>query len=328
MRRPLIALLAALASPLAAAADPVRASLSWVRADGASTCPDAAALHAAVTRRLGYDPTVTDAPPAVSVEVVVTRSGALPWQAALYLRDPAGALLGERHLDVVADTCTPLVDAVALAVAASLDGDALARTAAAPPPPPPPPPVVDAVPPPARRPTRRHGRRRWAVAASALGGVTVGALPSAAPMLSLVVEVRPPSWPTLVVTGLYQPDASVDLTTGRASLRLGLAGLAVCPWRGAAATVSLTLCAGALAGVLVAAGQGLAVDRIEERPYAALEAGARARWSLGSVVHLMADVQAVVPLIRDTLVVEGAGEVYRVSPIGLRAGIGVGVHFE
>ncbi len=308
MRRPFIAFLAALATPAAAAADPVRASLSWVRADGASACPDATAPRAAITRRLGYDPTVTDAPPAVSVEVVVTRSGALPWQAALYLRDPAGALLGERHLDVVADTCAPLVDAVALAVAASLDGDALARTAAAPPPPPPPP-VVVAAPSPSPRPPRR---RRWSVAASALGGLTVGTLPSAAPLLSLVVEVRPPSWPTLVVTGLYQPDATVDLTTGRASLRLGLAGLAVCPWRGATTTLSLTLFRGCARGRLVAAGRGLTVDRIEA-PLRRPRSGRPRRWSLGSVVHLLADVQAVVPLIRRHAGGGGRREVHRVG---------------
>lgn len=327
MRRPHAALLAALAAPSSSLADPPRASIAWVRADGAAACPDAAAVRAAVARRLGDDP-ADRAPAAVSVEVVASRAGdGLPWQAALFLRAPDGSLLGERRLEVRAETCAPLVDAVALALAASLDGDALAREAAPPTPPAAPPPAPPAVVAPPPRPTRPRVRR-WSVAASALGGVSFGTLPAASPVLALVVEVRPPSWPTLVLTGLYQPGSTVDLPAGSASLRLGLAGLAVCPWRGATGSLSLTLCAGVVAGVLVAAGQGFTVDRVEERPYVAAEAGARARWSLGRVVHLTADVQAVVPFVRDTLAVDGVGEVHRVSPIGLRAGIGAGVHFE
>ena len=334
----LVACLAALALPAAVRADPptptVRASLAWVRADGAAACPDAAALRAALARRLGYDPTVDPAAPSVSVEAVVSRASLeLPWSVALYERAPDGALLGERHLELRADTCAPIVDAVALAVAASLDGDALARAIPEPPPPAPPPPAPVA-PPPASPPVvvapppPRPRVHRWSVAATALGGAALGTLPSVTPLAALVVEVRPPSWPTLVVTGLYQPDASVDLRVGSATMRLALAGLAVCPWRTARASLSLSLCAGTLAGALVAAGHGLTVDRIEERPYVALEAGARARWSFGRYVHLAADVHAVVPLVRDTLVVDGIGDVVRVAPIGLRATIGVGVHFE
>jgi hypothetical protein len=320
-------------APSVALADPVRASLAWVRGDGADRCPDADALRAALARRLGYDPTATipasvPAAPSVSVEVVVTRGAPdAPWSAALFARAPDGTLLGDRHLTLRADSCAPLVDAVALALAASLDGDALARPAPPPDPPPPPAPVVvTPPPPPPPRPAPRA--RRWGVAATASAGVALGVLPGAAPVAALAIELRPPRWPTLVVTGLYQPDAAVDLPLGRAVLRLALVGLAVCPWRAARGPLSLSLCAGALGGVLVAAGEALAVNRLAERPYAAVEAGARARWSAGRYVHLTADAHAVAPLVRDTLVVDGLGDVVRVSPVGLRATIGVGVHFE
>lgn len=318
----------ALSVPAAALADPARATLSWVRGDGADACPDARALRAAVARHLGYDPTLAPEA-AVSLEAVVTRATpALPWSVDLFARAPDGALLGERHLDVRADTCAPAVDAAALAIATTLDGAALAIAPPAPPPPPPAPPPP--APPPAVAPRRRPAARprRWSVAASALGGLSLGTIPALSSVAALVVELRPPRWPTFVVTGIYQPGASVDLPLGRAVVTFALVGLAVCPWRGARGALSLSLCAGALGGALVAAGQGFSVDRIRERPYVALEAGARARWSLGRYVHLMADAHAVAPLVRDTLVVDGVGEVGRVAPVGLRTTIGVGLHFE
>lgn len=316
----------ALSVPAAALADPARAALSWVRGDGADACPDARALRAAVARHLGYDPTLAPEA-AVSLEAVVTRAApALPWSVALFARAPDGALLGERHLEVRADTCAPAVDAAALAIATTLDGAALAT---APPPPPAPPPPAPPAPPsvaPRRRPAARP--RRWGVAATALGGLSLGAIPALSPVAALVVELRPPRWPTVVVTGLYQPGASVELPLGRAVVALALVGLAVCPWRGARGALSLSLCAGALGGALVAAGQGFSIDRIRERAFVALEAGARARWSLGRYVHLAADAHAVAPLVRDTLVVGGVGEVGRVAPVGLRTTIGLGLHFE
>jgi hypothetical protein len=66
-----VALLAAGVIPLRASAnEPTQVQLSYRRESGTETCPDEAALRAAVIARLGRDPFVQGARSAVSVEMI------------------------------------------------------------------------------------------------------------------------------------------------------------------------------------------------------------------------------------------------------------------
>lgn len=313
-----------------ALADPARARLAWVRGVGADECPGPDAVRAAVTARLGYDPTAAP-DPARSVEVVVSRSAGGPsWTAEIYLRDAAGALVAERRLESRAARCDELVDAVAFAVALGLDGDAAAARAATP--------AIEAAPrcptcpvcppaPPAPAPRARRAAR-WSVVSEAVAGVLVGPLASPALELSLRLSVRPPRWPRIYLDLAGSPEVTTAARGGQALSSLAAGALGVCPWAPRLGAFELGLCAGVRGGVLRVAGRGFAVDRIEERPWVALDLGLRARWDLTRALHLALTLEGTVPFVRDTLVVDGAAEVHRPSVVGLRAGAGVGVHFE
>ena len=102
-------------------------SFSWVRGDGAQSCPGRAELAAEVARRLGYDPFQ----PAFgqSLEGVVERTSDR-WQVVLYARDAEGVMVGRRELDSEEQGCAALGDAVALAMALAIDPEAALRAPA------------------------------------------------------------------------------------------------------------------------------------------------------------------------------------------------------
>lgn len=103
-------------------------SLSWVRADGAESCPSGRALASEVERRLGRK--VFDASAERSFEITVSRIGER-FKSDMYVRDAAGRALGHRTLEGDEPGCGPLLAATALAVALVIDPDAAARVPAA-----------------------------------------------------------------------------------------------------------------------------------------------------------------------------------------------------
>jgi hypothetical protein len=68
--------------------------------------------------RLGRNPFQLDAPRMIEAKVSLVDA---TWHAELSVRDNTGALLGQRLLDVKADNCGQVVDAVGLAVALAID---------------------------------------------------------------------------------------------------------------------------------------------------------------------------------------------------------------
>jgi hypothetical protein len=107
-------------APASAHAGGVR--LSWVRAEGAEACSDAAQLEAEVSRRLGRNP--FQGPVQQVLEGLVRRGTDGTWTAELYDRDQAGQLSGSRQLTSQSADCAALASAVALAVALAIDPDA------------------------------------------------------------------------------------------------------------------------------------------------------------------------------------------------------------
>ena len=124
-------------------------SLSWVRSEGAESCPAGRALVSEVERRLGRK--VFDASAERAFEVVVSRAGDT-FKSDVYVRDASGATVGHRALSGDEPGCGPLLNATALAIALVIDPEAAAHQpstsgAFEPPPAPEPPPALE--PPPA-----------------------------------------------------------------------------------------------------------------------------------------------------------------------------------
>lgn len=128
------ALLAAV-SARAQEPSPVGVHLSWVRAEGAEGCPDAATLETEIAARLGANP--FRRPPTQFIEAVVTRK-AQSLQVTIAMRGPDGKLIGNRTLASASGDCRSVSNAAALTIAILIDPDALMRPAALPPAPAPP----------------------------------------------------------------------------------------------------------------------------------------------------------------------------------------------
>ena len=97
-------------------ADVVR--LVWVRGANAASCPGQLEVERQVRWRLGRDPFELDANRIIDVRV---SSNGASWHVQLSVADNIGTPLGQRTLDVGADNCGEVVDAVSLAVALAID---------------------------------------------------------------------------------------------------------------------------------------------------------------------------------------------------------------
>lgn len=111
-------------------------ALSWVRLDGAESCPARPQLAAEVGARLGRSPFSPDAEQAI--EVAVSREDGR-WLVRIHARASDGTVLGSRVLESDGDDCSAVFSATVLALALTVDPDAeqrlSARTTANTPPP-------------------------------------------------------------------------------------------------------------------------------------------------------------------------------------------------
>jgi hypothetical protein len=244
---------------------PDAVQFAWVRAPGAESCPDGAAIARDVVRRLGRDPFGADAPR--RIEGVVARDGAR-WIARVYFRDTAAASPGARELDSAAPDCGPISAAVALAIVLDIDPDAPTTPAPAPvpppvvpaaetragappalaaPPPPPPPPAPRETPrtPSARGVFRPHG---GGVSVRAMG--ILGVLPAVAAAGAVALDGH--VWgPIRWTAGAFLP-AEVRTTSPNMDLGFRLiAGWAeACLETWPHDRLALAACAGGAVGVL------------------------------------------------------------------------------
>jgi hypothetical protein len=211
--------------------------LSWVRGDGAGLCPDAGAIEAEVSERLGASPFARA--PTQFIEAVVTQKTE-GFLVSIAMRGAEGTLLGSRALTSSPGDCRSIATAAALTIAIMIDPDALARAPAPKPPPPAPP-----APPPARIPAGRI---------TALAGAGWGLVPGVAPGAGLAATMDVTGPIAIGVAAVLFPEqqtAAPDdgfafgLTYGEAlGCFLPLAALAP------DAKLRVELCAGATVGVL------------------------------------------------------------------------------
>ena len=237
--------LALLAAAPAGAAGPATlpgVHLSWVRGDGASVCPDAAAIEAEVTERLGASPFARA--PTQFIEAVITQKTE-GFQVTIAMRGGEGKLLGSRALTSSPGDCQSIATAAALTIAILIDPDALARAPAPKPAPPPPPqPAAGAAP----------GNRMPAGRVTALAGAGWGLVPGVAPGAGLAATVDAPGPFAIGVTAVLYPEQRPDPPDDGFAFGLTYGELAGC-WLplaqlAPAARLRVELCAGAAVGVL------------------------------------------------------------------------------
>jgi hypothetical protein len=314
-----LALLAA--APAARAGEPVR--LHWVRAEGAGTCIDPAALEERVRERLGSDP--FDARATRSIEGVVRHAGE-GWEAELAVRAHPGDLEPPlRALKSQAKDCESLSEAVVLAVALAIDPAAAFSAAKpappAPAPPPPPAPVAVATVSEAPAASAPAGRAELALAGQAglLPRASLGAALVAAATVSdhLELALRAQIFPAVEVQGA--PSYAIGLASGDVRL---------CARMPRAARVAFVACGGPAVGVMTAA--LLAGDRAQpgDRAWVAAELGAGAVIGLSRALGLRLGVEGAVPITRYRFVVEGSSDtLFRQSAVALLAHAGLELRF-
>lgn len=306
---------------------PATARLSWVRTSGAESCVDAAALEADVDLRLGRD--AFGGTPSRSIEGVISRTSK-GWIAHLYIRNEAGALLGEREIGSDAEACTSLSSAVGLAIALAIDPEA----ALAPPPssassaplvasasvsPPRSTTTIAAsVPPPnapiAREPEGTHVALR--------AGVTSGLVPRVASVFALDFE---PARDWLVrprLGALFVP--STRTTDGAFGFGVTAARLAGCHDLAGDDAAAVTICVGALVGVVHAVVYGLEPITPGDRAWAGASTAADARVRLFGPLSLVASFDAIWPFVRHRFLIEGKGsEVFQQPFVALMGTLGL-----
>lgn len=236
-----------------------QAALDWRRKPGAEACPDAEQLRALVLARVGDDTLFLSAtrgsaatlgqaaaPRTLEGEVVPLFPG---HRVQIRLREPDGALLGERTLTDGSMDCTALTEATALAVALLFEAAPPVRPAP-PPPPVPAPVVVPTLPAPDARP-------RYAVTAGAFGSLAL--LPAPRVHAFVGLRVAPRRSYALALRLVALGGARVKLgggSLGSARFRTTHAELAGCRTLAPTPWFSLAACAGLVAGVVRADGSG------------------------------------------------------------------------
>ena len=329
MRRTSIALGAAglLVSRSAQAGAPLATMrLSWIRSQGAESCLDEKELASRVAARLGRAPFSPDAP--LELKGTIERAGE-HFRVEIGVRDEAGSAVGRRVIEADGPDCTPVGDAVVLAVALTIDPDA--RLEEASPEAPAPAPRTVAASPPSSTPAvpllsaLPHSRDTrgtpMAIDAVARAVLALGALPGPAPGAELVAFAgRGRLRGTLGVT--FFPERSAD--DPRIALGLTFLTAGVCYDPVAGRVARLRLCSGVQVGAIHSVAKAVNPINPGERAWLGAEFGPRCVWKELAPLTLEIGVSAVVPFFRRDFRLVGEYPSYRQSQVGLMAAVGAG----
>jgi hypothetical protein len=295
---------------------------AWVRGSSAERCPDEHEIAERVRSRLGRDP-FDDAAPR-RIEGSVAHADA-EWRLELRVRDPDGALLGERLLASSGDDCSSLADAATLAIVLAIDPNAsldesAARTLVAPPPKPaltvPAPRPCPPIPQPAKAPPCPRCEKaelEASLAAHAVG--TAGALPRLAAGAQLGGEV---AWESLRfgIGAYFMPAVTTD--AGHMTFGLTAGFVSGCVAIGS----TLDLCGAVDGGVLRVSAEDLAP--VDPGEYAWLAAGIGPRVGVNASENLRFELGGflLAALTRHHFVVRGLDEDFQASPVSGRLFLG------
>ena len=314
----------ALSTGSASAEGPSTARLSWVRAQGAETCVDAPVLARDVNKRLGRD--AFGGTPSRSIEGIVAREGT-KWVAKLYVRDLAGALVGDRELTSDAADCAALSGAVTLAIALVIDPEA----ALAPPPsssassssPPLPSATPSASIAPATVVPIAPVRVR-PVIVEARFGLSTGLVPRVAPAVLVGAEGTTTFHPR--VLALFVPSTRIE--DGTVGFGLTAASLGGCFDLASDEVVSLATCASAVVGVVHTFVYGLPPVSPGDRAWVAASTGLDGTLRLVGGLRLVFGVEAIWPITRHRFLADGRAEpLFRQPFVTILGSLGLGVAF-
>ncbi len=261
--------------------------------------------------------------------------------ARIFVREPNGSVVGTRTIENNDESCDPLLASTALAIALSIDPDAVLKAAASPPPvpakppapppqtpppPPPPPPPPRLLPPPAAPVAPAPPRDDVALAARFVLGL--GLLPKASAGFALGVDgaLSPRfRWSAGV---FVLPETRVE--DGTFAFGLSAASLAGCVLPLTYSHFEAALCGGAKAGVIHAVVYTLQPTTPGDRLWVAADVSLELRFPVESwVFEVTAD--AIAPITRYRFQIESrpADEwVFREALPSALFGIGIGRRFQ
>lgn len=338
-----LAALGVLGAAGSAPAEPLTFRLSWVRGVGAEDCPNAEQLTAAVEVRLGRD--AFSEPASRHIEGSVARAGEA-WRVQLRVMGTDNAVLGSRELEANGLDCSSIADAASLAVALTIDPQALAerpeRPSVAPPAPPPPEPSPPEPSPPA--PSQPAPREVDLSSSSAPGRVpessspplspagevvprglfAVGILPDAGPGVELGTELRVGRWVGFSMSMAYLSEERT--TADEFGLSLAAGSLGLCLRVHDRPRALLKVCGELMAGALQVVVYHPIPTRPGEHLWLAPRLGPRFAYRLRGWLSLEASALAVVPLVRERFSITGVETpVFQTASLSLLAGLGLRV---
>jgi hypothetical protein len=318
----------------AEAASSASVDLRW---DAPASCPGEPALRSEIDRLLeGLDRPATR----LDARIVVVEYDQR-WRLDLALT--VDSQVGERSFD--AGSCSELVDAVAITIAIAVNPRALERVAVSEPQPA----GVDGEavkqptreeelgdgpsdsepsisepeqPPEAARERREKSR---ALAIGAAGGIGIAMLPGVAGNVQFELALLSGRWRIGVDGSLWLPKELESPQSAGIGGRFLLwsAGVRGCFVPGPAPQWSIPLCVAADAGAMRGEGIGQLEAAAAQSPYVAIRGGPGLSWSPVPALAVQLSTHAVIPLIRPAFSTDPSGLVYRASPAGFRALLGL-----
>ncbi|MFT3770423.1 MAG: hypothetical protein QM820_33770 [Minicystis sp.] len=334
--------------PAAARAEclPGAADVSWVRLEGAESCPAAARIRADVARRVG---TAVGGPgEGRSIDAVV-QGGPGRWTAQIRTRG-CGAEEAVREITSKAPTCEPIASAATLVIALAIDPSAALgppRAAEAPAPaaprlppfPPPAPPQLPppwppqapvAAPPPAPVAAPPPPTARVEATVTLRGLATVGLLPVIGLGLALSAEWSVTPLVTVTTDLAWLPERRMANPTYGFGMTVGSMGACLEVLR--FTTVSLGPCGRVLGGAIDAVlytNPAITPVAPGQRAWAGLGVGARLAVRVVGPLRAEAGLDAIAPLTRYAFALEKpATPVFQQPPVTGALFLGAGVTFR
>jgi len=313
--------------------------LIWIRGVHADTCPGQLEVERQVRWRLGRDPFQLDAPRMIEAKVSLVDA---TWHAEIIVRDNTGALLGQRMLDVKADNCGQVVDAVGLAVALAIDPNVSfeSRVPSLPSAAPPSrngtagtraqPPVGAAAMAPLAQPKPEHAaptqdaehdKSRYEYELTLRGLIAAGLLPGVAPGMG-VAGAFGANGLRLTLGLSFLPETKLD---DGFSFGLTAASAGFCADVIRTGLISASLCGELIAGAMHAVVYRLEPLRPGDYAFAALGVGPKVGLHVSSPFFIEGGVVAAFDFLRPKFAIHNGGTVFESSLLGGIGYIGVGV---
>jgi hypothetical protein len=333
--------------PVRAADNPGDTWLTWVRGEGAGSCPTAGEFEDKVARQLGQPPADLAEQSRSTIRVRIDASprvlgGGFLWMAEEQIFGPNRTPVGSRRISKTSGTCGPIADALALVTALLLtspptatsapEPEALVDVETASTPGPDPSPVQPSAPP---APAPARASQGWEAKLEVGPSAQVGRLPGWSWGGELRAFVTPPAWPSLFATFADWPDHRADLSSGSASqgadVGLWAAGAGMCQADRHASSRRFGVCVGAQTGRLHAAGVGFNHSFSNDKWVFDLTLALQIEQDLSRHWFLDVGLLTAVPLIRTSIRYSAAGEEqqgFQVWPVTATCHLGIGHTFN